>query len=119
VLTTRGELYVFKEGQGGPNRTFHPKVFVFESNSAALAIVGSGNLTQRGLFLNHEAALAVSLDLAVAEDAALLADILAFGLSHDRPGIAGNRSSGRREFDPRAGLVTVKRAARRAVVAMN
>jgi HKD family nuclease len=73
TLNGRGELLVFKEGQGGPSRTFHPKVFLFESPTRALVIVGSSNLTQGGLFMNHEAAVAVTLDLADSESAATLA----------------------------------------------
>lgn len=73
VLTGRAELFVFKEGQGGPARTFHPKVFLFESSSHALAVVGSANLTQGGLFMNHEAAVEVTLDLADATSVAALA----------------------------------------------
>jgi HKD family nuclease len=72
TLNGRGELLVFKEGQGGPSRTFHPKVFLFESVSHALAIVGSANLTQGGLFMNHEAAVAVTLDLADAGSTTIL-----------------------------------------------
>lgn len=44
--------------------TFHPKVFLFSSSSRALAIVGSGNLTEGGLFTNYEAGMRLDLDLA-------------------------------------------------------
>jgi len=44
--------------------TFHPKVYLFESESSALAIVGSGNLTEGGLYTNTEASLCCYLDLA-------------------------------------------------------
>jgi len=37
--------------------TFHPKLFYFEGPDRIRAIVGSGNLTQDGLFSNYEAAL--------------------------------------------------------------
>ncbi|MGH3005644.1 MAG: hypothetical protein ACRDOS_07055 [Gaiellaceae bacterium] len=63
VMSNRGELYVFKEGQGGQARTFHPKAYLFEKADEALALVGSGNLTAGGLFTNHEMTLSISLDL--------------------------------------------------------
>ena len=62
VIDGRAELYVFKEGQGGQLRTFHPKGFLFKSDDHALAIVGSGNLTGGGLFTNHELAVRIALD---------------------------------------------------------
>jgi hypothetical protein len=64
VLGGRAPLYVFKEGEGGQARTFHPKAYLFERPQRALAIVGSGNLTAGGLFQNHELAVAIELDLA-------------------------------------------------------
>ncbi len=62
-MNGRGELYVFKEGQGGQLRTFHPKAYVFERPDRALALIGSGNLTAGGLFANHELTVFVDLDL--------------------------------------------------------
>ncbi len=64
VLDGRAPLYIFKEGEGGQARTFHPKIYLFEHARQALAIVGSGNLTAGGLFQNHELAVAIQLDLA-------------------------------------------------------
>ena len=43
--------------------TFHPKVYLFKSSLAADIIIGSGNLTEGGLFTNYEASLRISLDL--------------------------------------------------------
>ena len=51
--------------------TFHPKVFMFSSTSRALAIVGSGNLTQGGLFTNYEAGVRLDLDLSDSKHAAI------------------------------------------------
>jgi HKD family nuclease len=64
VVDGRAPLYVFKEGEGGQARTFHPKAYLFERPRRALAILGSGNLTAGGLFQNHELAVAIELDLA-------------------------------------------------------
>ena len=55
--------------------TFHPKVYLFQSPVAADLTIGSGNLTEGGLFANYEAALHVSLRLADPRDAAVLRSI--------------------------------------------
>ncbi|HET7589786.1 MAG TPA: phospholipase D family protein [Solirubrobacterales bacterium] len=54
--------------------SFHPKLYAFSSRrrQKAVAVVGSSNLTQGGLFDNHECSTVFSLDLAEDEDAALL-----------------------------------------------
>ena len=55
--------------------TFHPKIYLFESPSAADLMVGSGNLTEGGLFTNYEAGLRVVLDLSDSKQAAILQSI--------------------------------------------
>lgn len=65
-------VYVFHDP--GP-RTFHPKLYVAESPSSALALIGSSNLTKGGLFTNYEAALEVSLDKSAETDQELLREI--------------------------------------------
>ena len=55
--------------------TFHPKVYLFQSPVAADFTIGSGNLTEGGLFTNYEAALHVSLRLADPRDASVLRSI--------------------------------------------
>ncbi len=55
--------------------TFHPKVYLFESKSSALLIVGSGNLTEGGLYTNDEASLAYELDLSNQDDQMLLREV--------------------------------------------
>ena len=60
AVGSRGRLIVFH------NRlpfTFHPKIYLFKSATAAEAILGSGNLTEGGLFTNYEAAFRLSFDL--------------------------------------------------------
>ncbi|HTV43263.1 MAG TPA: phospholipase D family protein [Candidatus Sulfotelmatobacter sp.] len=42
--------------------TFHPKIFLFSNENAAECFVGSGNLTEGGLFTNYEAFVHVQLD---------------------------------------------------------
>ena len=55
--------------------TFHPKIYLFKSDLAADVLVGSGNLTEGGLFTNYEAAVRVSLDMAEPRDAAVLRSV--------------------------------------------
>lgn len=65
----RGEIWVYHNEN---NSTFHPKVYIFKNDVQAAIVVGSGNLTEGGLFTNYEASLAVSLDLTLETDALLL-----------------------------------------------
>ena len=44
------DLYVLQNPAGSPRSTFHPKMWLFRSDSEALLICGSGNLTGGGLF---------------------------------------------------------------------
>ena len=71
-LGGHGEVRVFHH-EHGP--TFHPKVYVFSNDTNAEVIIGSGNLTQGGLFDNYEASMALTLDLTDADDRALFASL--------------------------------------------
>ena len=71
-LDGRGEVWVF-HNENGP--TFHPKMYVFSNDRNAEVIIGSGNLTQGGLFDNYEASVALALNLADPDDRALLASV--------------------------------------------
>ena len=55
--------------------TFHPKIYLFKSDTAAEVILGSGNLTEGGLFTNYEAALRLSFDLTDSIETARLRSI--------------------------------------------
>ncbi|HLL76515.1 MAG TPA: hypothetical protein VK421_14780 [Pyrinomonadaceae bacterium] len=68
----RGEVWAFHNEN---TSTFHPKVYLFKGEGRADLIVGSGNLTEGGLFTNYEASLSVSLDLSIEDDRALLAQV--------------------------------------------
>lgn len=74
ALDGRGSVYVFKNA-GVP--TFHPKVYLFSNDDEAEVLVGSGNLTEGGLYTNYEASLMVRLDLADKSDASVFAAITA------------------------------------------
>ncbi len=68
----RGEAYVF---HNRARSTFHPKIFLFVNERAAEAFVGSGNLTEGGLFTNYEAFVQLTLDRLDATDSSLLASL--------------------------------------------
>lgn len=72
ALGGRGGVWIFDNEN---NSTFHPKVYLFKGHGRADLVVGSGNLTEGGLFTNYEAALQVSLDLALKADGELLAQV--------------------------------------------
>lgn len=65
AIQDHGEIWVF---HNETDSTFHPKVFLFSSDQAAHVYVGSGNLTEGGLFTNYEAGLRVELDLTTPSD---------------------------------------------------
>jgi HKD family nuclease len=71
-LEDRGEIWVFHNDD---TSTFHPKIYLFKGKDKADLVVGSGNLTEGGLFTNYEASLSVSLDLSVEPDRELLAQV--------------------------------------------
>ena len=72
AVSPRGRIVIFH------NRlpfTFHPKIYLFKSPTAADVMIGSGNLTEGGLFTNYEAGLRVYLDLSDSRQAAILQSI--------------------------------------------
>lgn len=68
----RGGVWIFHNENAS---TFHPKVYLFKGKDRADLVVGSGNLTEGGLFTNYEASLSVSLDLTLEADRELLAQV--------------------------------------------
>lgn len=75
-IGSNGQVWVYHNRN--PSSTFHPKVYLFKSESEALVVTGSVNLTESALFTNCEAAFAVLLDLSNGEDRDLLAAVEAF-----------------------------------------
>ena len=55
--------------------TFHPKVYLFRSADRAELVVGSGNLTEGGLYTNYEAGVRVTLELSEKADWKVLESI--------------------------------------------
>ena len=69
AVSAKGRIIIFH------NRlpfTFHPKIYLFKSPVAADVMIGSGNLTEGGLFTNYEAGLRIFLDLGDSRQAAIL-----------------------------------------------
>lgn len=50
------------------NSIFHPKIYLFEGNDKSILIIGSSNLTGRGLFTNIETSLQVTIDNSIVKD---------------------------------------------------
>ncbi|MFO1428863.1 MAG: phospholipase D family protein [Candidatus Competibacteraceae bacterium] len=70
AVGTTGQIWVFHNAN---NSTFHPKIYLFKNTSAADLVIGSGNLTEGGLYTNYEASVRLKLDLSRSEHRALLA----------------------------------------------
>jgi HKD family nuclease len=71
-IGNRGEIWIYHNENYS---SFHPKIYLFKNDSHADILVGSGNLTEGGLFTNYEASLALSLDLTLEEHRNLLQQI--------------------------------------------
>jgi HKD family nuclease len=67
-----GQLYVFKNANSS---TFHPKIYLFKNQLEARLLIGSGNLTEGGLYTNYEAGVVIELDLRLDEDRAFLHEV--------------------------------------------
>jgi HKD family nuclease len=55
--------------------TFHPKLYLFRNDTVAKLFVGSGNLTEGGLFTNYEVFIALDLSAADPASAHVLAQV--------------------------------------------
>jgi HKD family nuclease len=73
ALGTKGEGWVFHNNEG--RHTFHPKVYLFENATCAECFIGSGNLTEGGLFTNYEAFVQMRLDNGNVDDQKILAHL--------------------------------------------
>ncbi|MCH9037253.1 MAG: hypothetical protein IH860_08070, partial [Chloroflexi bacterium] len=71
----QGQLWIFHNDNPS---TFHPKVYLFSSDHQALLVIGSGNLTEGGLYTNYEVGAITELDLSLEQDQRLLREVNAF-----------------------------------------
>jgi hypothetical protein len=61
LLRWNCEVFVFHNPI--PRATFHPKIYLFEGDTAATLFVGSNNLTDGGFYTNYEAAVRHDFEL--------------------------------------------------------
>jgi HKD family nuclease len=73
ALGTKGEGWVFHNDEG--RCTFHPKVYLFENATSAECFIGSGNLTEGGLYTNYEAFAQIRLEKGIGDDRKTLAQL--------------------------------------------
>ncbi len=73
ALGTKGEGWVFHNDEG--RHTFHPKVYLFENATSAECFIGSGNLTEGGLYTNYEAFVQIRLEKGNVDDRTTLAQL--------------------------------------------
>lgn len=71
ALQVFDDVYLFHDG----SRTFHPKLYVIEDDAQSRVIIGSGNVTEGGLYRNFEAAAAIDLDRANPLDEAVRGNV--------------------------------------------
>lgn len=64
--------YIFYQNEAP---IFHPKIYLFEGDKEIKLIVGSSNLTGRGLFTNVESSLLIEFDITDKEGPALLTNL--------------------------------------------
>lgn len=69
ALGDKGKAWIF---HNDVQATFHPKMFLFSNDSNAECFIGSGNLTEGGLFTNYEAIVHLQFDKSLADDAKFL-----------------------------------------------
>jgi hypothetical protein len=67
AVQPNGEVWVF-HNEAPTNPTFHPKVYLFSNDRSAECFIGSGNLTEGGLFTNYEAFVHLRLDKSKPDD---------------------------------------------------
>jgi hypothetical protein len=74
LIELADEAHVFHDR----GRTFHPKVYLADSDDHALLLVGSHNLTAGGLAWNYEAGLWCELNLSIEADRRVREEVVAF-----------------------------------------
>lgn len=72
AISRTGKLWIFHNANSS---TFHPKIYLFKNATNAEIVIGSGNLTEGGLYSNYEANIRFKLDLRVPMHRAILKDV--------------------------------------------
>lgn len=72
ILKLNIQSYIFYQSEAP---IFHPKIYLFEGDKQVRLIVGSSNLTGRGLFTNVESSLLIEFDITDKEGLSLLTEL--------------------------------------------
>lgn len=72
ILNLKVNSYIFYQSE---KPIFHPKIYLFEGNDKTAIIIGSSNLTARGLFNNIESSILIEFENNEAEGIQLLSEI--------------------------------------------
>ena len=72
AVSGTGKLWIFHNANSS---TFHPKIYLFKNATSAELVLGSGNLTEGGLYTNYEANFRFKLDLKVPIQRSILTDV--------------------------------------------
>lgn len=72
ILILNIDSYIFYQNEAP---IFHPKIYLFEGGKEIKLIIGSSNLTSRGLFRNVESSLLIEFDIKDQEGTVLLASL--------------------------------------------
>jgi HKD family nuclease len=72
AVSRTGKLWIFHNANSS---TFHPKIYLFKNATNAEIVIGSGNLTEGGLYTNYEANIRFKLDLKVLIHRSILTDV--------------------------------------------
>ncbi len=75
ILNLNIDSYIFYQKE---SPIFHPKIYLFEGDKYVKLIIGSSNLTGRGLFTNVESSLLIEFDNDDKDGAALLTELKSY-----------------------------------------
>lgn len=75
ILALGIDSYIFYQAEAP---IFHPKIYLFEGANNVKLIVGSSNLTARGLFTNVESSLLIEFDINDKEGTLLLSELKSY-----------------------------------------
>src|ERR1700722_712032 len=75
ILNLDIDSYIFYQSEAP---IFHPKIYLFEGSNHTKLIIGSSNLTGRGLFTNVESSLLIEFDNVDRDGIALLAELKSY-----------------------------------------
>ncbi|MBP6235616.1 MAG: phospholipase D family protein [Saprospiraceae bacterium] len=75
ILNLNIESFIFYQNE---SPIFHPKIYLFEGDKDVKLIIGSSNLTARGLFTNVESSLLIEFEITDTEGNALLTKLKSY-----------------------------------------